>query len=230
MPSRRAEPAVAKRRLHLGRLGQLLRPERSTTAPATAPARTNAARKRNPSRGPSSRGRTSAATKPPIGTAVWRTPSASPRSCAPKPPHHRAPAARTGRCRRPLPRAEEERRASRSRARTPPRRGSPSRRRDRRRAWSVRRSGRLRSPTAASRRSARSTPPRARRRSRSGSGHTRSRRSGAITATANVIDREARLRARAGGEHRPPVTRLGYRPKGLIGREPVFTVTLFVSR
>ena len=42
--------------------------------------------------------------------------------------------------------------------------------------------------------------------------------------------REAGLGARPGGEHRPPVTRLRYRPKGLIGREPVFTVTLFVSR
>ena len=32
------------------------------------------------------------------------------------------------------------------------------------------------------------------------------------------------------GQHRPAVARARYSPKGLIGRVPVFTVTLFVSR
>ena len=41
---------------------------------------------------------------------------------------------------------------------------------------------------------------------------------------------EAALRERPRGQHRPAVARARYRPKGLIGREPVFTVTLFVSR
>ena len=35
---------------------------------------------------------------------------------------------------------------------------------------------------------------------------------------------------RAGGEDRPPVPRPRYSPKGLIGRAPVETTTLFVSR
>ena len=42
--------------------------------------------------------------------------------------------------------------------------------------------------------------------------------------------REARLRRGSGGEHRPPIARAGYSPKGLIGRAPVETITLFVSR
>ena len=41
---------------------------------------------------------------------------------------------------------------------------------------------------------------------------------------------EARLRQRPRRQHRPAVTRARYSPKGLIGRVPVFTVTLFVSR
>ncbi len=41
---------------------------------------------------------------------------------------------------------------------------------------------------------------------------------------------EARLRQRPGGEHRPPVAPARYSPKGLIGRAPVETITLFVSR
>ncbi len=43
---------------------------------------------------------------------------------------------------------------------------------------------------------------------------------------------EARLRRGSGGEHRPPIARTGhsYSPKGLIGRAPVETITLFVSR
>ena len=42
--------------------------------------------------------------------------------------------------------------------------------------------------------------------------------------------REAALRERPRGQHRPAVARARYRLKGLIGRVPVFTVTLFVSR
>ena len=42
--------------------------------------------------------------------------------------------------------------------------------------------------------------------------------------------REARLRRGPGGEHRPPIARAGYSPNGLIGRVPVETTTLFVSR
>ena len=41
---------------------------------------------------------------------------------------------------------------------------------------------------------------------------------------------EAGLRDRARSQHGPAVTGTRYSPKGLIGREPVFTVTLFVSR
>ena len=43
-------------------------------------------------------------------------------------------------------------------------------------------------------------------------------------------DRRPRLRGSPRGEHRPPVARACYSPKGLIGRAPVETMTLFVSR
>ena len=42
--------------------------------------------------------------------------------------------------------------------------------------------------------------------------------------------RSAGGRGRAAGQHRPPVPRPLYSPKGLIGRAPVETITLFVSR
>ena len=226
------EPPVAQRRdaTTAGSSSCCALARSTSAADERARRSTSAARKRNAASEPrlaraaAARAR---ATRPPTGSrsASLRAPG-------------RAPRRRTIMTARPLdgftlppaaPASGAGRGARRSSARTPRRRGTPHTRRVPRSARSAPRSGPPQGPMAAGPTSCPPTPTR-------GDADLAERQRIFVAQRrhqnrqADDERRDARGREGPGGQHRPPVRRTLYSPKGLIGRAPVETTTLFVSR